>query len=86
MINFTVGPVQSPESVLRIGATSCPYFRTAEFSEIMLESEDIIKEFAGAPKGSKAVYEKMAHAVNPYGDGLAAKRIAEIVVSGRMTT
>ena len=56
MINFTVGPVQSPESVLRIGATSCPYFRTAEFSEIMLESEDIIKEFAGAPKGSKAVF------------------------------
>ena len=27
----------------------------------------------------KAFYEKMAHAVNPYGDGLAAGRIAEIV-------
>lgn len=32
----------------------------------------------------KAFYEKMAHAVNPYGDGLAAKRIAEIVTSGSM--
>ena len=29
-----------------------------------------------------AFYDKMAHAVNPYGDGLAAKRIAEIVVGG----
>ena len=32
----------------------------------------------------KAFYEKMAHAVNPYGDGLAAKRIAEIAASGSM--
>lgn len=30
----------------------------------------------------RAFYDKMAHAVNPYGDGLAAKRIADLV-SGR---
>lgn len=29
-------------------------------------------------------YDKMAHAVNPYGDGLAARRIAEIVAVGTM--
>ena len=31
----------------------------------------------------KAFYDKMAQAVNPYGDGLAAKRIAEIVAIGK---
>lgn len=30
-----------------------------------------------------AFYEKMAHAVNPYGDGKASLRIADIVVSGK---
>lgn len=34
----------------------------------------------------KEFYDKMAHAVNPYGDGLAAKRIAEIVATGHMTS
>lgn len=29
-------------------------------------------------------YQQMAHAINPYGDGLAAKRIAEIVTTGKM--
>ena len=56
MINFTVGPVQSSETVLKIGAESCPYFRTPEFSEIMLESERLMKEFAGSPEGSRAVF------------------------------
>lgn len=32
----------------------------------------------------KAFYDKMARAVNPYGDGLAATRIAEIIVTGEM--
>ena len=35
MINFTVGPVQSSDTVRAIGAEQVPYFRTAEFSEIM---------------------------------------------------
>jgi len=29
-------------------------------------------------------YHRMAHAVNPYGDGLASKRIASILVEGKM--
>ena len=56
MINFTVGPVQSNEEVRKIGGENCPYFRTAEFSETMLESERLVKKFAGAPEGSRAVF------------------------------
>ena len=56
MINFTVGPVQSAECVKKIGAEDCPYFRTQEFSDIMLESERLIKKFAGAPEGARAVF------------------------------
>lgn len=56
MINFTVGPVQSPAVVRAIGAGDCPYFRTPEFSAIMLESEALMKEFAHAPEGSRAVF------------------------------
>ncbi len=43
MINFTVGPVQSPEEVLTLGAQHVPYFRTPEFSQVMLENERLVK-------------------------------------------
>lgn len=56
MLNFTVGPVQSSEEVLAIGAESAPYFRTAEFSEIMLENETFMKKFAGASVDSRTVF------------------------------
>ena len=56
MINFTVGPVQSNSEVLAIGAESAPYFRTPEFSEIMLENERLMNKFAGAPEGSRTVF------------------------------
>ena len=56
MINFTVGPVQSSEAVRAIGAEQVPYFRTAEFSAVMLENERLMLEFARAPEGSRAVF------------------------------
>ena len=56
MINFTVGPVQSCDAVHRIGAEDVPYFRTAEFSKVMLENERLMLKFAGAPEGSRAVF------------------------------
>ena len=56
MINFTVGPVQSSEAVREIGAQNVPYFRTAEFSEVMLENERLMLKFAGAPEGSRVVF------------------------------
>lgn len=56
MINFTVGPVQSCDAVREIGAEQVPYFRTAEFSNIMFENEALIKKFAGAPEDSRVVF------------------------------
>ena len=56
MTNFTVGPVQSSDSVLAVGAEQVPYFRTAEFSEIMLENERLIKKFAKAEEKARAVF------------------------------
>lgn len=56
MLNFTIGPVMSHDDVLAIGAEQVPYFRTSEFSELMLENEVLIAEFAKAPRGSRAVF------------------------------
>lgn len=56
MINFTVGPVQSSDAVRAIGAEQVPYFRTAEFSEIMLENEHLMKKFAHATDDSRVVF------------------------------
>lgn len=56
MINFTVGPVQSSEAVRAIGAEQVPYFRTTEFSELMLENEALVKKFAKASDDSRAVF------------------------------
>lgn len=56
MINFTVGPVQSSDAVRAIGAENVPYFRTAEFSEVMLENERLIKKFAHTTEDSRVVF------------------------------
>ena len=56
MLNFTVGPVMSSKEVCSIGALQVPYFRTAEFSEIMLENEKYMLQYTKAPVGSKTVF------------------------------
>lgn len=56
MLNFTVGPVMSSGDVLAVGARQAPYFRTPEFSSVMLENEKLMKEFAGAGAGARAVF------------------------------
>ena len=56
MLNFTVGPVQSNDIVRKIGGEQVPYFRTAEFSNIMLENERMIKDFAHASDNSRVVF------------------------------
>ncbi len=56
MLNFTVGPVMTSESVRAIGAEQVPYFRTAEFSELMLENERLIKKFAKASDDARVVF------------------------------
>ena len=56
MLNFTVGPVMSSESVRSIGAEQVPYFRTPEFSEVMFENERIMIDLAGAGEGARTVF------------------------------
>ena len=56
MLNFTVGPVQSNEDVLNIGAQQVPYFRTPEFSATMLQNEKLMLDFCNAPQGSRVVF------------------------------
>lgn len=56
MINFTVGPVMASEETLSIGGKQIPYFRTSEFSELMLENEKYILKYCKAGKNFRAVF------------------------------
>lgn len=56
MLNFTVGPVMCSDEVRAVGGEQVPYFRTPEFSAVMLENERLMLKFAKAPKGSKAAF------------------------------
>lgn len=56
MLNFTVGPVMSSDAIREIGAEQVPYFRTPEFSEIMLENELLMKKFAKADDDARVVF------------------------------
>lgn len=56
MLNFTVGPVMSDDDILSIGSEQVPYFRTPEFSNLMLENERLIKKFSKASEDSRAVF------------------------------
>ncbi len=56
MLNFTVGPVTLEESVLKMGQEQIPYFRTKEFSKIMLENEQLMLQFSYAPEGSRTIF------------------------------
>lgn len=55
-LNFTVGPVMMDDYLLKENAEQIPYFRTPEFSEIMLENERLLCGFVNAPEGSRAVF------------------------------
>lgn len=56
MLNFTVGPVMSDDVVRAVGAEQVPYFRTSEFSSIMLENEKLMKKFAKAGDEARTVF------------------------------
>ncbi|MCI5496986.1 MAG: aminotransferase class V-fold PLP-dependent enzyme [Firmicutes bacterium] len=56
MINFTVGPVQSPKSVREIAHRQVPYFRNNSFSQVMWENAKLIKNFAKASEKDKAIF------------------------------
>ncbi len=44
------------DEVRAVGGEQVPYFRTPEFSAVMLENERLMLEFAKAPEGSRAVF------------------------------
>ncbi|MBR6271259.1 MAG: alanine--glyoxylate aminotransferase family protein [Lachnospiraceae bacterium] len=56
MLNFTVGPVMSCDEVTEVSSHSAPYFRTPEFSELMLENEALMLKYMKAPAGSRCVF------------------------------
>lgn len=56
MLNFTVGPVMSCQEVLEVASVSTPYFRTPEFSEVMLQNEELMLKFLHAPEKSRCVF------------------------------
>lgn len=56
MLNFTVGPVMSSESIRNIGAEQVPYFRTPEFSAVMLDNEKLVRKFANADEDARVVF------------------------------
>lgn len=56
MLNFAMGPVQLGKKVREIGAQQVPYFRTDEFSSVMLENERLMIKFANAGPGARAVF------------------------------
>ena len=59
MLNFTIGPVAMDEEIRKIGAEQIPYFRTPEFSELMLENETLMKRYMGA--GESALSDRLRH-------------------------
>lgn len=56
MLNFTVGPVMSNEQVREIGSMQVPYFRTPEFSELMLENEELMRKLIKTNNNSRVVF------------------------------
>ena len=56
MLNFTVGPVMSDDLVRAVGAEQVPYFRTPEFSTVMLENESLMKKYAKSGDDARAVF------------------------------
>ena len=45
---FTVGPTQMRKEILDVRHQQVPYFRTTEFSEVMLDSDRLLKKFMNA--------------------------------------
>lgn len=56
MLNFAVGPVMMEDKILRLGAEQIPYFRTAEFSAMMKENEEMMRQCMGAGNGSRVLF------------------------------
>ena len=60
MLNFTIGPVMTGEEIRKVGMEQVPYFRTAEFSEVVLECEALLKQFKSVEALKEASVEEIA--------------------------
>ena len=53
---FTIGPVEMLPEIKKVAGEQIPYFRTDEFSNIMLESDRLIKKLMNSGENSKSIY------------------------------
>ena len=53
---FTIGPVQMYQHTLDLRGRVVPYFRTQEFSEMMLETSQLLKKLVGTAQNSEVIY------------------------------
>lgn len=53
---FTVGPVEMRDEIRELGGAAVPYFRTPEFSEMMLDSDRLLKKMMGTAETSQSIY------------------------------
>lgn len=53
---FTVGPVEMFPATLEIAGKQLPYFRTPEFSKVMLENKEMFLESIYAPEETEVVF------------------------------
>jgi aspartate aminotransferase-like enzyme len=53
---FTPGPIAMDPETIAIGGTQAQYFRTPEFSKLMLDCTDMLKTVLDAPKDSRMIF------------------------------
>lgn len=53
---FTIGPVEMYPHTLKRGGEPIPYFRTQEFSDLMIETECLLKRFVGTKETSRTIF------------------------------
>lgn len=53
---FTVGPVEMNEEIKAVGGQQVPYFRTEDFSKLMLEADEMLRGFMNAGEEAKSIY------------------------------
>lgn len=53
---FTIGPTEMYQNTLEVKAQMVPYFRTKEFSDLMLETDQLLKKSIGTTEASQTIY------------------------------
>ncbi|MBR4555773.1 MAG: alanine--glyoxylate aminotransferase family protein [Ruminococcus sp.] len=53
---FTLGPVEMYDHTFEVAKKQVPYFRTPEFSEVVLECDGLLRKFAKAGSDAKTVF------------------------------